>query len=111
MSEQPDEPQPEPLVIKITVDTSRFTRALDSAQSAVVFASHPDLNGAVWSQSWSWEHGPDTPCGDECVCPVHGTPLIYWPARDDHACQDANCRYGHGMKGAGPVRPDEEPTT
>ncbi len=36
-------------------------------------------------------------CDDECVCPVHGTPLIYWPAGDDHACEDASCIHGHGM--------------
>jgi hypothetical protein len=58
-----------------------------------------------------WEHGRDQQCDERCVCPVHGTPLIYWPAGEDHACQDVNCRYGHGMKDAGPVRPGEEPTT
>jgi hypothetical protein len=36
-------------------------------------------------------------CGVECMCPVHGTPLIYSPAQDDHACQDITCEYGHGM--------------
>ena len=36
-------------------------------------------------------------CDDGCVCPIHGTPLIYWPHGDDHACQDITCRYGHGM--------------
>ena len=36
-------------------------------------------------------------CDDGCVCPVHDTPLIYWPHGDDHACQDITCRYGHGM--------------
>jgi len=35
-------------------------------------------------------------CGIACICPVHGTPLIYWPAGDDHACQDVDCEYGHG---------------
>lgn len=38
-------------------------------------------------------------CDEGCTCPVHGTPLIYWPAGDDHACQDVNCVYGHGMNG------------
>lgn len=33
-----------------------------------------------------------------CVCPRHGTPLIYWPAGDDHACQDASCPYGAGIR-------------
>ena len=36
-------------------------------------------------------------CDDGCVCPVHGTALIYWPTGDDHACQDIACKYGHGM--------------
>jgi hypothetical protein len=27
---------------------------------------------------------------------VHGTPLFYSPAADDHACQDITCEYGHG---------------
>jgi hypothetical protein len=35
-------------------------------------------------------------CADWCVCPVHGTPLIWWPAGQDHACQDVTCEYGHG---------------
>jgi hypothetical protein len=55
-----------------------------------------------------WDHGRDLPCDERCVCPVHGTPLLYWPAGDDHACQDVNCHYGHGMRSAGPVRPGEE---
>ena len=38
-------------------------------------------------------------CDEACVCPVHGTPLIYWPAGDDHACQDVDCKFGHGMGG------------
>ena len=37
-------------------------------------------------------------CDGSCACPVHGTPLIYWPAGDDHACQDITCEYGHGMR-------------
>jgi hypothetical protein len=38
-------------------------------------------------------------CTEACRCPVHGTPLFYWPAGDDHACQDVDCRYGHGFEG------------
>ena len=41
-------------------------------------------------------------CDDACICPVHRTPLIYWPAGDDHACQDITCRYGHGGALDGP---------
>ena len=41
-------------------------------------------------------------CDDACTCPVHRTPLIYWPAGDDHACQDITCRYGHGGALDGP---------
>ena len=36
-------------------------------------------------------------CDENCVCADHGTPLIYWPAGDDHACQDVRCRFGHGV--------------
>jgi hypothetical protein len=36
-------------------------------------------------------------CDERCTCPVHGTPLIYWPTGDDHACQDGGCAYAHGM--------------
>lgn len=35
-------------------------------------------------------------CDEHCACPVHGTPMIYWPAGDDHACQDVTCKHGHG---------------
>lgn len=37
-------------------------------------------------------------CSAACACPHHGTPMIYWPRGDDHACQDVNCEYGHGVK-------------
>lgn len=46
------------------------------------------------------DHGPALACDDACVCPVHGTPLLYWPAGDDHCCRDVSCRYGHGMRNA-----------
>ena len=36
------------------------------------------------------------PIDDQPACPVHGTDLIYSPAHSDWACQDINCRYGHG---------------
>lgn len=26
--------------------------------------------------------------------------MIYWPSGDDHACQDVNCEYGHGVSRA-----------
>ncbi|QKV98220.1 hypothetical protein HUT19_41610 (plasmid) [Streptomyces sp. NA02950] len=39
-------------------------------------------------------------CGAACRCPVHGTPLYYWPAGDLHACQDPNCRHAHGISAA-----------
>jgi len=42
-------------------------------------------------------------CDESCACPVHGTPLIYWPADDDHACQDVTCEHGHGMREPGKV--------
>lgn len=37
-------------------------------------------------------------CDETCVCPFHQTPLIYAPSIDDHACQDIECTFGHGMK-------------
>lgn len=37
-------------------------------------------------------------CDDRCACPRHGTAMIYWPRGDDHACQDADCPYGHGVR-------------
>lgn len=36
-------------------------------------------------------------CDDRCVCPTHDTPLLYWPAGDEHACQDRDCEHAHGM--------------
>lgn len=43
-------------------------------------------------------------CTDACVCPEHGTQLLYNRAHDLHACQDPDCRYGHGLE---PVLLDE----
>lgn len=40
-------------------------------------------------------------CGERCVCPIHGTPLLYAPAQDEHACQDPDCKHAHGI-----VEPD-----
>lgn len=79
----------------------RFTPGTTSAACAL------DRIRAVLPQPW--EHSRDLPCDDRCVCPDHGTPLLYWPAGGDHACQDVECRYGRGMRTAGPVRPGEEP--
>lgn len=36
-------------------------------------------------------------CDDCCVCPIHGTQLVYWPAGDEHACQDLDCEHAHGL--------------
>jgi hypothetical protein len=36
-------------------------------------------------------------CSSECVCPVHGTPLIWWPVGRSHACQYVDCEHGHGL--------------
>lgn len=41
-------------------------------------------------------------CTDRCRCPIHETPLVYWPAGDDHACQNADCEFAQGFK---PVEP------
>lgn len=37
-------------------------------------------------------------CDERCVCPTHQTPLLWWPAGKDHACQDADCEYSHGLR-------------
>lgn len=37
-------------------------------------------------------------CTDRCRCPIHQTALLYWPAGDDHACQEADCEYAQGFK-------------
>jgi hypothetical protein len=50
---------------------------------------------------------PPHRCDDSCVCPIHGTPLYYWPAGDDHACQDPQCQHAHGVKDPVPL-PDVE---
>lgn len=36
-------------------------------------------------------------CDERCVCEIHDKPFIYWPAGDDHACQDPDCKYAHGV--------------
>ena len=36
-------------------------------------------------------------CDGQCVCPVHGTPLLYSAAVDMHACQDPDCVHAHGI--------------
>jgi hypothetical protein len=50
-------------------------------------------------------------CDERCTCPVHGTDLIYWPAGDDHACQDVTCVHGHGMRAAIEDAPPPSPIT
>lgn len=39
-------------------------------------------------------------CDTGCVCPVHHTQLLYARTEDDHACQDRDCVYAHGVKAA-----------
>jgi hypothetical protein len=52
-------------------------------------------------------HGPLLHrCTDQCVCPIHGTPLIYAPESGEHACQDATCVHGHGLQSGDPRTPD-----
>lgn len=57
--------------------------------------------GRVVELTAPWEHGSRLPCDERCVCPVHDTPLLFSPASGEHACQDADCRHGHGMEPAG----------
>lgn len=35
-------------------------------------------------------------CDATCVCPIHQSPLLYAPAIDDHACQEATCVLANG---------------
>lgn len=38
-------------------------------------------------------------CDEEkCVCPVHGTWLLYNRHYNEHACQNSACRYAHGLE-------------
>jgi hypothetical protein len=37
-------------------------------------------------------------CDERCICPIHRTPLIYAPGPNEHACQDIDCTYGHGLE-------------
>jgi hypothetical protein len=37
-------------------------------------------------------------CDESCVCPEHGTPLLWSAATAEHACQEPSCRYAHGME-------------
>jgi hypothetical protein len=43
---------------------------------------------------------PEAPhrCDEErCVCPVHGTPMYWWPKGGLHACQDRDCEHARGV--------------
>jgi len=37
-------------------------------------------------------------CEDECACPRCQVLMIYWPRGDEHACPDAGCPYGAGIR-------------
>lgn len=37
-------------------------------------------------------------CSEHCVCPDHGTPLLWSASHEIHACQDPTCRYAHGLE-------------
>jgi hypothetical protein len=39
-------------------------------------------------------------CNETCVCNIHGTPMWYSPATDDHACQDPDCIWAGGVNAA-----------
>ncbi|MFE0651039.1 hypothetical protein ACFVZH_20860 [Streptomyces sp. NPDC059534] len=47
---------------------------------------------------------PPHKCSTYCRCPHHGTPLLYWPAGDDHACLAVGCEYEQGFK---PIEPPD----
>ncbi len=44
------------------------------------------------------KHAAEHRCDDRCVCPTHGTPLLWSRHHDLHACQDPSCRYAHGLE-------------
>lgn len=56
-----------------------------------LIADHEIRAAAYW---------PHHTCSEKCVCPRHSTPMIYWPRGDEHACQDVDCLYGHGIRAA-----------
>lgn len=37
-------------------------------------------------------------CNELCRCPVDGLVLLYHAPTDEHACQDIDCVFAHGMK-------------
>ena len=39
-------------------------------------------------------------CNPRCVCPLHQTPMRYWPAGDDHACLVDGCPNAQGFRSA-----------
>lgn len=30
-------------------------------------------------------------------CPIHSIDMIYWPHGAEYACQNIECKYGHGV--------------
>jgi hypothetical protein len=36
-------------------------------------------------------------CDDSCLCPIHGTPMLYAASTWLHACQDSDCVHAHGV--------------
>lgn len=34
---------------------------------------------------------------DTCLCPLHGTPMYWWPKGGLHACQDRECEHAQGV--------------
>lgn len=39
-------------------------------------------------------------CNPRCVCPIHRTPMRYWPAGDDHTCLVDGCPNAQGFRSA-----------
>lgn len=37
-------------------------------------------------------------CDEHCTCPIHGTPWLYAPASNEHACQNPDCEYAAGVE-------------
>lgn len=44
------------------------------------------------------KHAAEHRCDDRCVCPTHGTSLLWSRHHDLHACQDPTCSYARGLE-------------
>lgn len=105
MSEQQE--KPDPLIVEIAADTSGAICALQRAQAGFMFAFHPDLTtpaerAARHQFLRAWGAAEDFRDSTETLITQAGV-----SPEEVQSLQDAVRR----IASAGPVRPDEEPTT